>query len=440
MDLKACPPGRADITRATLLCCLLLIGSHGAWAQRSAGCPATGYPPIRSIRAFRRLTREQADKCLPVHLTATVTVWDQGTGQYFVQEDGYGVYLLADLSESVRSVKFQPGDRIEIEGASSGGDISFDLWPMRVRLLSRGTVPKPIRATGFELARNRYDCRLVEFTGKVISTMLDPEVAPHGIGLYVELDGQTVRLQVHKWSGETAQSLIGSRLRVKGIAGAVFNPQGMYLAPMVYVLNRNDLILETPAQDPYQLPVVSISEVLRNPSGDGLQTLVHVHGVVTGTSRDRFYLEEAGHAILVKTEETNLPKPGDLVEALGHPNFGGYGAVLEHALFRKTGATDPPRALRTSAERILRQGAEKEDIAKTPITQGQARVGATYSDRLVMLDGELVNMVSYKLPVKNAPAVFVTDLFLRDGAMTFPAHLESSNRKPFLRITRPVLA
>ena len=38
-----------------------------------------------------------------------------------------------------------PGDRIDIEGATSGGDFSSDLWPMKVRVIASGPLPEPVR-------------------------------------------------------------------------------------------------------------------------------------------------------------------------------------------------------------------------------------------------------------------------------------------------------
>jgi signal transduction histidine kinase len=297
---------------------------------------------------------------------------------------------------------------------------------MKVHVISSGRLPEPIRASGEDLLRNRYDCRRVSFGGRVLSVHSDSR----GTSLFVDVDGHPVQVIVQHWKGEKVTELIGTKVRVTGIDAAVFSPNGVYAGPQVFVDERGDITTEDPpGADPFTIPVTPISEVLRNPSGKGIDILVHVRGVVTGNSHASFYMEEKGHAVLVQSDDPNLPRAGDLVDALGHPVFAGFGVILEHGLFRTTGMTRIPQPRPTSAGVILGQGQEKLSIDRSPIEEGKARVGEAYSDRLVSLDSELVSMVSYQVRSSYGQPVMATDLLLRDGAFTFPAHLETADTR-----------
>ena len=399
-------------------------------APDSSHCPASDAPTILSIQAFRQLSRDEANRCLPVHLTATVTYWSIDNGLYFVQDGEYGVYLLSNLNPDVQTMRLHPGDRIEITGASSGGDFSSDLWPMKVRVLSGGPAPGPVYASGEDLARNRYDCIRVWFEGLVLSVVSDASQGPQGKSLVVDVDGHLVQVIVQRWQGSDPSRLINSSVRVTGIDAASFSPNGIYVGPQVLVLDQSEVTAQSPQRaDPFETLVTPISEVLRNPNGKGIQTLVHLQGVVTGNSHGRFYVEENGHAVLVQTEEPRLPEPGDLVDVLGHPVFAGFGVLLEHGLFRTKGAAHLPQPLATSAGLILGQSQEKSTIDKSPIEQGKPRVGARYSDRLVSLESELVSMVTYPVQITNGSPVLTTDLLLRDGTYTFPARFETTDTR-----------
>jgi len=400
------------------------LSGIGIAAPGSSHCPAPGAKPILTLPAFRSLSRAEANRCLPVHLTATVTYWTTDLGLYFVQDGDYGVFLLGDINADVKKMNLLPGDRIDIVGATSGGDFSSDLWPMHVRLLSHGPQPPPIAATGEDLLRNRYDCIRLRTEGRVLASKVEPG---RGTSLFVDIDGHQVQVIVQKWGGPKPDSLIDSKVQVTGIGAATFSPDGIYIGPQVFVYDQSGIAPEGPLRaDPFDIPVTAISEVLRNPSAKGIQTLVHVRGVVTGNSHARFYMEENGHALLVQTDATKLPEAGDLVEALGHPVFAGFGVVIEHGLFRTTGMTRVRQPLRTSASLILGQQQEKLSIDKSPLEEGKERVGAAYSDRLVSLESELVSMVTYTVGTKTAPPVLTTDLLLRDGQAIFSARFETT--------------
>ena len=194
--------------------------------------------------------------------------------------------------------------------------------------------------------------------------------------LHVDVDGHLVQVIVERWSGPKATTLINSEVRVEGIDAAAFSPNGIYVGPQILVYDQTGADRrEFHEIGSFDTPVTPIDEVLRNPNGNGIETLVHVRGMVTGGSRGRFYMEENGHAVLVQTEDARLPLPGDLVDALGHPIFAGFGVLLQHGLFRTTGMTRVPLPLPTSANLILGQGQEKTSIDRTRSSRGNRGLG-----------------------------------------------------------------
>ena len=419
--------------RDPLLPCLALL-FLGGLGLRASECPAPNASPILSIEQFRHLSREDAGKCLPVHLTATVSQWSPQAGAYFVQDGRHGVYLIATLVPAIYAMKLEPGDRVEIDGATSAGDFSSDVWPMRLRRISHGAPPKPVPVSGEELARNRFDCIRVSFEGTLVSAVADTTSSPDAMVLFVDVDGHLVRTQVVHWKGAKPQYLLNRRVQITGVSGAIFSPQGKYFGPLIYVLDSNDVAFrDASRRDPFEMPLATIGEVLRNQTGQGFDAIAHVRGVVTGTTSTGFYLEENGYALLVSTEQPKLPKPGDVVEALGRPDFRSFGSALEYGFFRTIGRTAVPPPLATTAGQILGFSPER----RNPVEEAKYRASAAFSDRLVSLEGELVSMISYPLQARNAPRVTIADLVIRDGDVTFLARLETAGSATAMRRYQP---
>src|SRR5579862_4588200 len=82
--------------------------------------PASGLPTLTTAEQVRELTADQAKRGYPVRLRAVVTYVDFAVGDFFAQDDTAGIYI----NEGDRSLGFQPGDLLEIEGISEELDFA----------------------------------------------------------------------------------------------------------------------------------------------------------------------------------------------------------------------------------------------------------------------------------------------------------------------------
>jgi len=200
--------------RLALICIAALL----AWPK-----PSPAGRVLHHINELLALSEEAAARGLPTDITATVTLYEPGLYQFFVQEGDAGLYVWVSATSSW---KLKAGDLIRIEGKSQQGGYAPVLAPDRIRWLGHTGLPVPVRPATFSVARDtdQFDNRFAELQGRVLSAT--PLYLDGGEEVYsahklkLEHQGQTIDVMLHVPKGHDLSWLIQSEVTVRGILTA----------------------------------------------------------------------------------------------------------------------------------------------------------------------------------------------------------------------------
>ena len=330
---------------------------------------------LETVDAIRRLTPEQAARAIPVRLSAQVTYWDPTWSLLFVQDATAGIFVAGYAG----APRLAPGDAVQLTGVTNPGDFAPVVTLKQLRVVRSGAaLPAPKRASSDELLTGQYDGQRVE-VGGVIRALnrgnaghLFFDIVVGGTRMTGEVPGFGTR--------PLPDALVGSRVRIRSVAGSLFNKQRQLTGVKLFVSAIDDVqVEEMPPADRFAMPVRPIDQLLRF-STHQLGLAVLTRGVVTRAGIESLYISDRTGGMEVRGRDLEA-EVGDEVEALGFPVHGSFAPVLEDAVLRKTGRHETPVAV--------------------SITPEEAMTG-DYESRLVMLEGRLMDTGAGKVLVVQA--------------------------------------
>jgi signal transduction histidine kinase len=306
---------------------------------------------LNSIAEIRALTPEQAQQKIPVHLNAAVTFFSKDIYSCFVEDATAGIYVTfpADLWPT----NLEPGQTVEVVGATSPGEYAPVVTVERWTVTGSGKLPSPKNVSYDQLATGAEDSQFVEIGGVVRSLqkfgtteLYEMEIATGGGRLLVYVKNLPVT---------QPDELLDSTVRVRGVCATMFNHQRQLFAIELMVPREEDLQIETPAtQHPFEIPARSIGGLFQFTPQENNGHRVKLAGTVTlFVPGSKLYLQDEQRGVLAETKSTELLAPGDVVEVLGFPSQGDYTPMLQDAVYRKTGSSTPPAAVRITTDDAL---------------------------------------------------------------------------------------
>jgi len=380
-------PARLFALFAFLAGCSVLCGFQAA--------PAANVPPVLTrSQQVRELSAEQANRGYAVRLHGVVTFVDDFA--LFMQDASAGIAVIAPGLANV----VHAGQLIDLEGTTECPDFAPQITHAKVQVA--GTAPMPsARPVSFErLASTEEDSQWAEIEGIVQAVVNDvipmPPTADVSRALLVTVSGGSVLARVPWMSEAEAERSIDSKVRIRGVAGAIYNQGNEWVGARLFVPTQAQLdTLEPPRTDGFAIPSLPISSILRfNPTGSGGHR-VRIEGVVTLQRLGKeLFVQDASGNIGVLTRQTTPVRVGERVSVAGFPSIGEYTHVLDHAIFRTLGSSAAPVPQPVSAKQAL---------------------GGDYNAALVRIDGQLIGQSR-----GHAEQV----LTLRSGPITFEASLE----------------
>ena len=286
----------------------------------------------------------------------------------FVQDPTAGIFVLVPGFASVRQ-----GDMAAVEGVADLSGFAPMVSEARFHVLGRAHLPDPPTVSLVELFSGRFDSQRVAAEG-VVQSVLRLYQQPH---FELELAAGRYRYRVHVCyppSLPLPMDLIDAAVRIRGVAGSVFNPMGQLVGVVLYAPSLKDIRVLRPGRPAAACPIRPISGLLRFSLTGEWEHRVRVQGTVEyqrTRSRQVFVADETG-GLRVRNEQEERFQPGDRVEAVGFAVSGGYSPVLSGAELRKVGAGKAPLGIPIDAQQAL---------------------GGEYDARLVTTEAYLVNRV-----------------------------------------------
>lgn len=332
---------------------LAALGAPGGWAQERP-------PPLTSAAAVRGLSAAEAARELPVTLRGTLLLVTRQRDALVLRDETDGIYV--DLQHAVGESR-RPGDRLEVTGVTGAGNFAPLVRATRITWVGAGPLPPPRPTTIAELNAGGFDAAWVELEGIVracrpasadsplaLRSGMDPagprappeRTAPE-IWEITIAQGEN-RMTVQMRSRAVPEQLVDARVRLRGVVFNVHNANRQFVRASVQVAHQDMITLVTPPPaDPFALPLQRIEEILRfTPTGFSGHR-IRVRGVVTAQHPGRnVWLQEGNRGLCVASQSEGALAPGDVIEAVGFADHGGYAPNLNDAVFRRVAAGPLP--------------------------------------------------------------------------------------------------
>ena len=357
---------------------------------------ASSLPTLTRTQQVRELSALQANRGYPVQLRGVVTFVDNFS--LFVQDASAGIFV--DVSGLAHQVS--AGQLIELEGVTECPDFAPQIGKARVQVVGTAPMPPAKRLDFDRLAATEEDSQWAEVEGVVHGFVRDevpvPPAVDTSLALQVAISGGELLAWVPWMSEAQATQLVDSKVRLRGVAGAIFNKSNEWVGARLYVPAAGQLeVLEHPPADTFAIPLTNISSILRfNPTGSSGHR-VRIQGIVTlqRPGKELFVQDSTGN-IGILTRQAGRVAVGQRVTVVGFPTIGEYTHILDHGILRELEGNASP---------------------VTQVVTAKQAEGGDYNAALVKIDGYLIGRSR-----ERAEQV----LTLQAGPVTFEASLEGT--------------
>jgi PAS domain-containing protein len=306
-----------------------------------------------------------------VRVEGVVTYVDPTWSLLFVQDAEEGIFVqMRGLPIEVRV-----GDLVAVEGRSAPGDFAPIVDGPRVTRLGKGRVPEPARPSFQELLTGNWDSQMIELDGIVRGIHPLSEGKNRHLLFDVTVGTWRVLAQLPgPWSGPLPEDLVDAEVRIRGVAGTLFNQQRQLVGLQLFIPSLDMVRRVAPSRpDPFSAPVHRIASLNRWVSRHGLGRRVRVRGEVTWANGRQVYVRDQSGSIAVTQWTPAALTTGQHVDVAGFVAAGTYSPTLEDAVVQQS--------------RGILEGAAPTRVSAAELLAGQHDAG------LVTLDAEVVNQV-----------------------------------------------
>jgi signal transduction histidine kinase len=350
----------------------------------------------------------QAAQGMPVAVSGVVTAAQPDAnwkGRFFVQDATAGVFVdNLDLPQPT------PGDFVEVSGISHPGGYAPIISRPHWRKLRTAPLPAAKSVPIEQVMAGIEDSQRVEISGIVRAFQAQESV------VVFEIVSGGYRLDVHvpPLPGVEPQELVGARVRARGTAATFFSGRLRHLITVtIHVPLPSDFIVEKVASgDPFESPLIPLDSLAQYRGQHELGNRIHVKGTVTyQRPGEDLFLQDATSGMQIKSRQLGLLAPGEIVEAVGFPDFERFLPVLQDAVFRKTSEPSVVVSPKLVSEIELRDGLHHADY--------------------ITLQGKLLDRATnWRKNPAGTGTYRRTILMLQGSSLAFSAELETSSREP----------
>jgi signal transduction histidine kinase len=312
----------------------------------------TSVDELRTVAAIRRLTVEQTQQKIPVHLRGVVTFSNERLYSRFVQDDTAGIYL--QFPANIGPPPLVPGQLVEVTGTCSPGEYAPVVVVNRVQAVGQAPLPASKVVTYEQLASGVEDSQFIEITGIVRSARL-LEDSQYNL-IEIATGGGRLPVYAKELPVKRIEELLDCAVRVRGVCSTKFNHKRQLFAIRLMVPRPEDLEIKVPApKDPFAIAARPIGSLLQFAPQETYGHRVKVVGtVIYYAPGEAIFLQDGEQGVEVQTEEHNPLQLGDRVEVLGFVSQGEYTPVLQDATYRKISPGRPPEPVVLTLDEVLK--------------------------------------------------------------------------------------
>jgi signal transduction histidine kinase len=286
---------------------------------------------LTNASAVLALSGDQASLGIKVSIRGVVTAADPDWGgRFFIQDSSGGVFV-----ENISSRQPSPGDVLILSGISFPGGYAPTISKPDWKKVGEAPLPLPKPVAIEDLMSGAEDGQRVKFSGIV------RHAEKSGNLLEAELTSGGYRIVAFgpMLPGIDPEKLVGAQVDLAGTPATAYNGTLRHLISVdVYFPFVTDFtIVKLAASDPFQEPLTPINNIAQYRAGRSFADRVHVKGVLTyQRNGEDLFIKDATGGLQIKSREVLSLSKGDVVEAVGFPEFENFLPVLDDAVFRKT--------------------------------------------------------------------------------------------------------
>jgi signal transduction histidine kinase len=356
---------------------------------------------LTNASAVLALSGDQAVRGIKVSICGVVTAAEPDWGgRFFIQDSSGGVFV-----ENISNDQPAAGDVLTLSGISFPGGYAPTISRPRWQKIGKAPLPPPRPVAIEELMSGAEDSQRIEISGIV------RQAERAGQLLRVELSSGGYRVPVFAPMPPDMdpQGLVGAKVDVAGTPATTYNAPLRHLISVdIYVPLVTDFVVERPAApDPFREPLTAVNNIAQYRAGRSFADRIHVKGVVIYQRKGvDLFIRDATGGLQIKSREVLSLSRGEVVEAVGFPEFENFLPVLEDAVFKK--ATEPR-------------------INMSPLNPPIAELleGLHHSD-LITIRGKLVDRLEEQAVSPTGEPDVKTILVLQGSNLVFTAQAETA--------------
>jgi signal transduction histidine kinase/CheY-like chemotaxis protein len=316
---------------------------------------ATRRPVLHTVKEIQRLSDEDLSHGYAAQITGTVTYSDPSVRDTFVQDETGGIFVFAPTGGNLN---LKAGQLVAISGFASPGGFAPVIVEPKIRLLGTHPMPRPLRLDMEQLLTGLADSQWTEAVGIVRTASvevghlrLNVSFGAHRFDVFVA--GTT---HIPDW-------LVDSRLRFRGVCGAVTNYRGQLLGVQMSVPDLS-FIRSEPGLVSNRLPLLRFNQLLQytNDANFDLRSRTRGTIVFTHPTGPTYLRDAAGAGLLIKTHAKADLKAGDLMEVVGTTRIGDFAPFLEDAQLTRLSSLQAPKPALLTTEEVLSTGADAQFV------------------------------------------------------------------------------
>ncbi len=304
-----------------------------------------GLPILKKLGDIKALSVSEADRKYPVDVQGIVLYHNGWVALY----DGTAGLQVNGQVQQRREIHL--GQHLRVQGHTSSGEFAPEINATNCVILGEGKLPEPSGATLEYLLTGKAEHTWVELAG-VVRSISRSNGTLHVMGR----NGQ-FRVSVKDEAGRRlpAGLAVDSTIRVRGDCGALANARRQHIGVDLLVCSVEEIeVIEPAPPDPFAMPAIAVTNLLRWDAGQDWLHRVRISGVVTHCAdRRSCYVQNETGGVLVKTARNVNLKPGDRIDAVGFPDPQGYSATLNLAVVRKSGSATLPSPQAATLENLV---------------------------------------------------------------------------------------
>jgi diguanylate cyclase (GGDEF)-like protein len=364
---------------------------------------------ITSLKALHAISNATAARSIPVSFEGSVTYYEKGNVDLFVQDGDAAIYVEAAPDLTVRT-----GDRVLVEGITRA---SFrpEILGKTVTVLRHGQPPAPVEAQFSQMIRGDLDCRRATVRGVVRAANVISDGSGKSVLLDMVMPGGPLQAQVADRDITTDRlPLLDSTIEITGAVAGKFDRKNQMTGILLEVPSMADLrILEPARYSPAQLPTRAFDEILHTVRIDDQSARVRVQGTITYYQPGAgLVLQDGSNALWADTRSEEPHRVGDHAFVSGFADVRNGAVVLTKATIESTRPDAPMSVARLDAAQLV-AGAHAFELVSV---EGQLvmRVREAAQDQYVIASQGHVFSAIYRHPERglNLPVSPLRDVRL----------------------------